>query len=242
MACALQHGSWLPVVLLAAHSSSLCWGLDAATREQLRSDDERTLEKATSKALLERKELVTELCGILANKRMQAERVPAVVNAIRLLGDLRAREAAPGLLALIRFDSQWGMPDPSRPVTRIPAPATVDPGVMSKTCPCVAALIAIRVPASEVIEEMLKHWFQEYYLAVLLGTEGKLVTAALLNAELERAASKLTGAEQQMEKDYRADKPVGVMPPNLQRKLALEAAAKLVEDYREPERSTTYRR
>jgi hypothetical protein len=233
------HSYWeilVVVPIIGATFPSFCRALEAPLKERLRSDDERNLWRARSQLLDERKQLVDDLCSIVTDEKMQGNNIPAVVNAINLLGDLRAAQATPYLLKMIRFDRLRGMSDPSAAVFRIPGPATVDPDSMSKENPCVGALINIRIPPTELIPEMMRNGvYCEYYLAVLLGTQGKFVATAILKAELEKAVSRLTATDREIERQFKAQRPVRTMSDNLRAKLGFEHVLSLVEEYKEPD-------
>jgi len=220
----------LVLLFLALSCPRFSWALNAELLKQLRSDDPKARERARTLALRDRARLVAELRAIVADKKMQVERLPTVVNAIRLLGDLRAMEAVPKLLEMILFDRVHGLP-PFQFIIRSPAPATLDPAKMSHEYPCVGALIEIRPPIRMLLQKLSRRPFHEHYLAVLIGMEGKFLARAILKAELQRVTAALTPAEKEIEKHIKGEKPVGVIPPRVQAKRGLERSLRLVEDY-----------
>jgi len=112
----------------------------------LTSEDHAVLLDAQQRIRQRRGRLIAELLRIVRDERLRRENRAAVIVAIQLLGDLRAKEAAPVLAGLLRFGYRGELTDSH--FRRIPDHP-------HKRGPAVKALIQIGVPSIEPVAEQL---------------------------------------------------------------------------------------
>jgi len=175
--------------LLVLSSAARAGAPGIPIKEQLRSKTKANLRKAKQTVLKDRAKLVGELMSILKDKLLTRDNVPATVNAIELLGEIRALEAAPLLFDMIRYRRYTGLKTPatvSRPITD-----TIELEEMAKDFPCVKALAQIGVPSKDILSRIPKAASIQHlqaYTSVLLGSEGPDVTVAILKKAIETAS------------------------------------------------------
>lgn len=148
--------------------------------------EKRTLREEGKKEIrTRRKEVIGELLQIVNDVDLRRENRAAVLAAIELLGELRAKEAVPVLVSLLRFGRTGTIQD--RPVRRIPEPPHL-------RAPAVQALIDIGVPSLGPVTKQLvaltdeteaKYVLQLHCLWVIKGVLGPKLGKAHVNILLK---------------------------------------------------------
>lgn len=115
---------------------------------RLSSKEHAVREKAAKEVLASREAQVQALLTIAKDGDLRATNRPAVVTAVKLLGELRAEEATPALAGLLLFGEKADIHASMEEIGKIPARP-------DSRAPAVAALIKIGMPSLKPVQKQL---------------------------------------------------------------------------------------
>ena len=176
----------------------------------LRSESEQELRRVRESILENRRQTISRLLKIVQDSQMQKQNIPAVVNAIEILGELRAREATRTLVQMLDYRRHRGAGDPVAGGSGLwlaQQGASMDPDKVGEFFPAVKALIKIR-PATKKLIDFIKDENsvrrRKRLTVILKGMMGKRLTEHILNAAIsaESDAAKTSNLKHALQQLY----------------------------------------
>jgi hypothetical protein len=196
-------------VVLCLSLGGTGWNAGSDTATKLRSRSQEELAQGRSAISQQRDEAIAALLAIVRDATMRKENIPAVRNAVDILGEIRAMEASGDLLEMVNFHRAGGEMG-GGPLGRLWS-TNPGPEELGNVYPCVRALIKIGVGAQQLIDRIRteEHVFrQRCYVAVLRGIHGDEMALTILQKAIEketdaRKINRLKGALQFFERKVR---------------------------------------